>query len=409
MATVNDNYLKLQAGYLFPEIGRRVGKFVQEHPSAKIIKLGIGDVVLPLTPTVVKAFHEGVDEMAKASTFRGYGPEQGHEFLRKAIAENDFAHTDIQGDEIFISDGSKCDCGNVQEIFDRDIKVAISDPVYPVYLDTNVMAGRTGECGEDGRFAGVYYMPLTEENGFAAALPEEKVDLIYLCSPNNPTGVAMTRDELRGWVDYARANDSIVLFDAAYERFITNPEVPHSIFEIEGARECAIETRSFSKSAGFTGVRCACLVIPKELRGKTRSGEEVSIHDLWSRRHTTKFNGTSYPVQVAAAAIYTPEGKKETDDRVAYYMENAKLIRERLNAKGMKTFGGINCPYVWLKTPEGVGSWELFDKLLGECHIVGTPGAGFGPSGEGYFRISAFGTRENVVEALGRIETQLDV
>jgi len=408
MARINDNFLKLQAGYLFPEISKRVGAFVDANPDANVIKLGIGDVVFPLADAITQAFHQGVDEMAEQTSFKGYGPEQGYGFLREAIASNDYNGLSISPDEIFVSDGSKCDSGNIQEIFDTNCKVAIADPAYPVYVDTNVMAGRTGEADKDGTYAGIEYMPLNEDNSFSPALPSGAVDLIYLCSPNNPTGMTMSKDELKQWVDYAKKNDAIILFDAAYERFISNPDVPRSIFEIEGARECAIEFRSFSKTAGFTGVRCAFTVIPKDLMGKSASGEKISVHQLWNRRHNTKFNGASYPVQKAAAAIYSEQGKKQVEERVAYYMENAKIIREALSAKGISVFGGVDAPYVWLKTPGG-DSWAFFDQLLNDCHLVGTPGAGFGPSGEGYFRLSAFSTRENIEEAIKRIDAKLSL
>ncbi len=408
MARINDNFLKLQAGYLFPEISKRVGAFTEANPEADVIKLGIGDVVFPLADAITKAFHQGVDEMAEQKSFKGYGPEQGYAFLRDAIAENDYKGLSISPDEIFVSDGSKCDSGNIQEIFDTNCKVAIADPAYPVYVDTNVMAGRTGAADKDGTYSGIEYMPLNQENSFSPSLPETNVDLIYLCSPNNPTGMTMSKDELKQWVDYAKKNDSIILFDAAYEKFISNPDVPRSIFEIDGAKECAIEFRSFSKTAGFTGVRCAFTVVPKELMGKSASGEKISIHQLWNRRHNTKFNGASYPVQKAAAAIYSEEGKKQVAERVAYYMENARIVRESLSSKGIEVFGGVDAPYVWIKTPGG-DSWAFFDQLLNDCHLVGTPGAGFGPSGEGYFRLSAFSTRENINEAMKRIDSKLSL
>jgi LL-diaminopimelate aminotransferase len=368
--------------------------------------MGIGDVVKGLTPSIVKAFHDGVDEMASDETFRGYGPEQGYDFLREAIAENDFVArgAQVDADEIFVSDGSKCDSGNIQEIFGLDNVVAVSDPVYPVYVDTNVMAGRTGEANENGQYEKLTYMPCDEANGFCAQIPEGKVDLIYLCSPNNPTGTVMTRDHLKAWVDYAKANGAIILFDAAYEAFISEEDKPHSIYEIEGAREVAIEFRSFSKSVGFTGVRCAFTVVPKTLMAKNAKGEDVSVHGLWNRRHCTKFNGVSFPVQRAAAAAYTASGKAEIKGLVEYYMTNAKLIKDRFEAKGQKVYGGINAPYIWLKTPQGMGSWDFFDQLLNEAQVVGTPGAGFGAAGEGYFRLSAFAHRENVEKALDRIE-----
>jgi len=406
MAQINDNFLKLKAGYLFPEISRRVTAFQEANPDAKLIKLGIGDVVKGLTPAIAKAFHEGVDEMTKDDSFKGYGPEQGYGFLREAIAENEFQSrgADISADEIFVSDGSKCDSGNIQEIFGLNNVVAVSDPVYPVYVDTNVMAGRTGEADDEGQYEGLVYMPCTAESGFAPSIPEKHADLIYLCSPNNPTGSVMSKDQLKAWVDYAKKEGSIILFDAAYEAFISEDDKPHSIYEIEGARDVAIEFRSFSKSAGFTGVRCAFTVVPKTLMAKSSSGESVSVHSLWNRRHCTKFNGVSYPVQKAAAAAYSPEGKAEVRALVSGYMENAALVRERFTSRGVKVFGGINAPYVWVEAPKGLSSWDLFDKLLSEAQVVGTPGAGFGAAGEGYFRISAFAHRENVLEALDRIE-----
>lgn len=406
MATVNTHYQKLKAGYLFPEIGKRVKEFSAKNPAAQIIRLGIGDVVLPLPKAVCEAIKKATDEMRDPKTFKGYGPEQGYDFLREAIAKNDFASrgVTISPDEIFISDGSKCDTGNIQEIFGLENRVAVTDPVYPVYVDTNVMAGRTGISSSNGQYDGIVYLPITEQNGFRPELPKEKVDIIYLCSPNNPTGTVLAREELKKWVDYARKHKSIILFDAAYEAFITNAEYPHSIFEIEGAREVAIEFRSFSKTAGFTGTRAAFTVIPKELTASGEKNEPVSIHSLWMRRQTTKFNGVSYPIQRGAEAVYSPEGKKEVRELVQYYLMNAQIIREGLGSLGWKVFGGVDAPYVWLKTPKNLGSWEFFDKLLKETHVVGTPGAGFGPSGEGYFRLSAFGFRENVEEAIERIK-----
>lgn len=407
MAQINDNYLKLQAGYLFPEIGRRVRSFCEANPSADVIKMGIGDVTQPLVPAIVKAMHDGVDEMANKDTFRGYGPEQGYDFLREAIAKNDFQDRgiDISADEIFVSDGSKCDSGNILDIFGSDNKIAVLDPVYPVYVDTNVMAGHTGAADENGRYGGLVYMPVTADSNFEPELPSEKVDLIYLCYPNNPTGVVATKPMLEKWVAYAKENGSILLYDAAYEAFISDDSVPRSIFEIEGARDCAIEFRSFSKTAGFTGVRCALAVIPKTLMGTTGDGKPQSIHALWNRRHCTKFNGVSFPVQRAAAAVYSDEGKQQVKDQIAFYMNNAKLLREGLTEAGFTIFGGVHAPYVWLQTPEGVTSWDFFDKLLSESHIVGTPGSGFGAAGEGYFRLSAFNSLENTQEAIKRIKS----
>jgi LL-diaminopimelate aminotransferase len=405
MAQINENYLKLQAGYLFPEIGRRVREFQKENPKADVIKMGIGDVTQPLTPSVIRAFHEGVEEMSKAETFRGYGPEQGYEFLRDAVTESEYRSrgADIKADEIFISDGSKCDTGNILEIFGQMNTIAMQDPVYPVYVDTSVMAGRTGRYSSTGYYDGLVYMPCTAENNFIPDLPEKKVDIVFLCYPNNPTGTAAGRKELKKWVDYARQNKTVILFDAAYEAYITEPDIPHSIYEIEGAREVAIEFRSLSKTAGFTGTRCAYTVIPENLVALTDDGEEKPLHALWFRRHTTKFNGVSYPVQKAAAAIYTPEGKKEVQATIRYYMNNARILRESLSGLGFKVYGGINAPYVWVNSGRGIKSWDLFDKLLKEAHVVGTPGSGFGPSGEGYFRFSSFATHENVLKAIERL------
>lgn len=409
MAKINSNYQKLKAGYLFPEIARRVREFSAQNPSAKVLRLGIGDVVLPLPQSIRDAIKKGVDEMGRPETFKGYGPEQGYEFLREAVAKNDYASrgANVTADEIFISDGSKCDTGNIQEIFSLDSKIAVVDPVYPVYVDTNVMAGRTGEIDGGGRYQNIIYMPSTAENGFKPAFPAERPDLIYLCSPNNPTGTTLSREDLKGWVEYAKKNGAVILFDAAYHEFISDPALPHSIYEVEGAREVAVEFRSFSKNAGFTGTRCAFTVVPKDLKAKNEKGEDVSVHALWNRRQSTKFNGVSYPIQKGAEAIYSEKGQSEIREMVAYYMQNAKIIREGLGALGLDTYGGINCPYVWLKTPGKMGSWEFFDMLLREAHVVGTPGAGFGPSGEGYFRLSAFGFRENVEEAVSRIKSNL--
>lgn len=406
MARINDNYLKLKAGYLFPEIGSRVAKFAAENPSANIIRLGIGDVTEPLVPAVIEAFHQGVDEMSRRETFKGYGPEQGYDFLRTAIAQNDFQArgADITADEIFVSDGSKCDTGNILDIFGHDNVIAVTDPVYPVYVDTNVMAGNTGLADESGRFDGLVYIPMTAANNFTPALPDRKVDLIYLCFPNNPTGTVISKEALTKWVEYARTNESIILFDAAYEAYISDPSLPHSIYEIPGAKEVAIEFRSFSKTAGFTGTRCGITVVPKTLKGKSATGQSVALHALWTRRHTTKFNGVSYPVQKAAAAIYSPEGKQQIRDVIAFYMTNARLIREGLQRVGIEVHGGVNAPYVWLKTPKNLSSWEFFDLLLSKGHLVGTPGSGFGAAGEGYFRLSAFNSREKVEEAVARFQ-----
>ena len=406
MARINENYLKLQAGYLFPEIGRRVKEFTTANPEAKVIRLGIGDVTKPLVPAVLKAFHEGVDDMATEEKFHGYGPEQGYDWLCEVIIEKAYnpLGVELKTSEIFISDGSKCDSSNILDIFGLDNKVAIGDPVYPVYNDTNVMVGRSGAVDAKGYYEGLVYMPCTEENGFAPALPSEKVDVIYLCSPNNPTGTVTSKEQLQAWVDYALENDAVILFDAAYEAFITEADVPHSIYEIEGAKRCAIEFRSFSKTAGFTGVRCGLTVVPEELMGTTATGEKYSFNKLWNRRQGTKFNGVSYPVQRAAAAVYSDEGWAQVKEVIDYYMDNARIIREGLSAAGIQCFGGVNAPYIWLRTPEGMTSWDFFDKLLTEVHVVGTPGSGFGPSGEGYFRLSAFGDKERVTEAVSRIK-----
>ncbi|MBI4411437.1 MAG: LL-diaminopimelate aminotransferase [Deltaproteobacteria bacterium] len=401
MAQINDNYLKLKTGYLFPEIARRVKAFQEKNPKAPVIRLGIGDVVLALPKAVIKAFREAVDEMAEPLTFHGYGPEQGYPFLIEAILSNDFKPrgVSLKATEIFVSDGSKCDTGNIQEIFSLKNRVAVIDPVYPVYVDTNIMAGRTP----------LIYMPATAENNFDPDLPKKKADIIYLCSPNNPTGGAMSRTSLKKWVSYAKKNKAIILFDAAYEAYISDPSLPHSIYEIDGAKEVAIEFRSFSKTAGFTGTRCAYTVIPEGLKGVDKKGKRIALNPLWLRRQTTKFNGVSYPVQRAAAACYTPEGKQEIRELVDYTMENARLIREGLSSLGLEVYGGVNAPYIWLKTPRGTGSWSFFDKLLTETNVVGTPGAGFGPAGEGYFRLSAFGFKEKVEEALERIRTRLKI
>ena len=405
MARINDSYLKLQAGYLFPEIGRRVKAFTDANTDAQVIRLGIGDVTLPLAPEVLKAFHEGVDDMAKGETFHGYGPEQGYDWLSQIIIDKAYKPlgVDLKTSEVFISDGSKCDCANILDIFDLGNKVAICDPVYPVYNDTNVMVGRTGQADDKGYYEGIHYMPCTGANNFTPSIPNEKVDVIYLCYPNNPTGAVATKADLKKWVDYALVNDAVILFDAAYEAFITETEIPHSIYEVEGARECAIEFRSFSKTAGFTGVRCGLVVVPEELMGTTTEGAKYSFNKLWNRRQTTKFNGVSYPVQKAAAAVYSDEGWAQIKETINYYMENARIIREGLTDAGITCFGGVNAPYIWLETPEGMTSWDFFDKLLNECHVVGTPGSGFGPSGEGYFRLSAFGDRANVETAVQRI------
>jgi len=411
MARINDNYLKLKAGYLFPEIARRVNVFAQANPDAKIIRLGIGDVTEPLPQACRDAMIQAVQDMGDRSLFKGYGPEQGYAWLREKIAQQDFQARgcDIDASEIFISDGSKCDTGNILDIFGNDNIIAVTDPVYPVYVDTNVMAGHTGEANEKGEYEGFVYLPISAENNFTAQIPTEKVDLIYLCFPNNPTGSTATKEHLQAWVDYAKAHGSIIFFDAAYEAFITDPTLPHSIYEIEGAKDCVIEFRSFSKNAGFTGTRCALTVVPKTLKGKASDGSEVELWKLWNRRQSTKFNGVSYIVQRGAEAVYSPEGQAQVKDLVGFYMDNAKIIREKLTAANLAVYGGINAPYVWVKTPHGLSSWEFFDKLLETVNVVGTPGSGFGAAGEGYFRISAFNSRKNVEEAMQRITDKFTV
>lgn len=406
MIHINEHFLKLRAGYLFPEIGRRVRTFKEQNPNAKVISMGIGDVTQPLAPAVVEAMHRAVDEMGKPETFKGYDDGGvGYEFLRKAIVENDYKArgAEIDIDEVFVSDGAKPDTGNMQEIFGTDNVVAVADPVYPVYVDTNVMAGRTGQANEIGQYEGVVYMPATAENGFVPDPPAESVDMIYLCFPNNPTGSVATKEQLAKWIAYARENRAVILYDAAYEAFISDPEIPHSIYEVEGAQEVAIEFRSFSKTAGFTGVRCAYSIVPKALKAYQKDGQAVDVNPVWKRRHCTKFNGVSYVTQAGAAAVYTEQGKQQIAQTIGIYMNNAKLIRETLTKLGYQVYGGVNAPYIWLKTPEGVGSWEFFDTLLNRAHVVGTPGVGFGPAGEGYFRLTAFGTPKNVKEALDRL------
>lgn len=406
MAHINEHYRKLTAGYLFPEIARRVGAFCAANPHAPVIRLGIGDVTEPLPPAIVAALHAAVDEMAVRDTFRGYGPEQGYEFLREAIAEQDYRArgANVEADEIFVSDGSKCDTGNILDIFGDGNVIAVTDPVYPVYVDTNVMAGNTGAADESGRYGGLVYIPVTAENGFTPALPDRPVDLIYLCYPNNPTGTVASAETLQRWVDYARQHGAVILFDAAYEAYISDPTIPHSIYEIEGAREVAIEFRSFSKTAGFTGTRCAFTVVPKELMASTASGERLPVHPLWNRRQSTKFNGVSYIIQRAAAAVYSTEGRQQVRDVIDFYLGNARLLREGLQKAGIAVYGGVNAPYVWLKTPGDTSSWAFFDQLLERAHLVGTPGSGFGASGEGYFRLSAFNSRANIEEAVERLQ-----
>lgn len=402
MFRVNEDYLKLPGSYLFSTIGKKVAAFQEENPDKSIIRLGIGDVTQPLAPAIIEALHSAVDEMAHADTFRGYAPDLGYEFLRSAIAKNDYQDRgcEIRADEIFISDGAKCDSGNIQEIFAKDNRIAVCDPVYPVYVDTNVMAGRTGVYNaKEETWSDVIYMPCTKETGFVPELPRETPDMIYLCFPNNPTGLAVTRDQLQEWVDYANKVGAVIIYDAAYEAYITEDDVPHTIYECEGARTCAVELRSFSKNAGFTGVRLGATVIPKDLRCK-----DVMLHSLWARRHGTKYNGAPYIVQRAGEAVYSEAGKAQLKEQIAYYMKNARVIYEGLKSAGYQVSGGVNAPYIWLETPKGMSSWEFFDHLLARANVVGTPGSGFGPSGEGYFRLTAFGSYENTVAAIERIK-----
>ena len=409
MANINDNYLKLRSSYLFRETAHRAAAYKDAHPGAHVISLGIGDVTRPLPEACIKAMHKAVDEMSAEETFRGYGPEQGYSFLIKAIIENNFKGLGIEEDEIFVSDGAKSDTGNIQEIFGTNNVIAITDPVYPVYLDTNVMAGRTGTCGSDGRYDGVIYLPVNADNNFVPELPEKRADIIYICCPNNPTGTTMTRPQLKKWVDYARENESIILFDAAYNAFITKEDVPHSIFEIDGAKECAIEFRSFSKTAGFTGTRCGYIVLPKTVKARAKDGSLHALNKLWNRRHTTKFNGTAYIVQRGAEAVFSDEGKRQVKETIDFYLENARIIRDGLTSIGITAYGGVNAPYIWLKTPNDMPSWDFFDKLLNEANVIGTPGAGFGPCGEGYFRLTAFGKRADTIEAVQRIKERLSI
>ena len=411
MAKLNNHYLKLKAGYLFPEIARRVNLFTDNNPDGakQIIRCGIGDVTEPLPLAAREAMKAAIDELGNRETFKGYGPEQGYGFLRSAIAKGDYQDNGIkvEDDEIFVSDGSKCDTGNILDIFGNNNKIAITDPVYPVYVDTNVMAGNTGEANESGAYEGIYYMPCNAENGFVPEIPKERVDLIYLCYPNNPTGATATKDQLKEWVDYAKANGSIILYDAAYQAFIKDENVPRSIYEIDGARDCAIEFRSFSKNGGFTGVRCAFTVVPKELMAEDDKGEKRSLHPLWSRRQSTKFNSVSYPVQKAAEALYTEEGKNQVSSLISHYMDNAALLSSACTEIGLSVYGGENAPYVWVACPESVDSWGMFDKMLNEANVVITPGAGFGEAGEGFFRISAFNSKENVETVCERLKTTL--
>ena len=410
MIKINENFMNLQDSYLFSTIAKKVAEYTEKNPDKKVIKLGIGDVTRPIVPAVIRAMKKAVEEQGTQEGFRGYGPEQGYDFLRKAIVENDYKSRgiEIEEDEIFVSDGAKCDCGNIVDIFAQDNKVAITDPVYPVYLDTNVMSGRSGKWDEDKNiYENIVYLPVTAQNDFKPELPKEKVDMIYLCFPNNPTGTVLDKKELKKWIEYAKENKALILYDSAYEAFITEENIPHSIYEVEGAKEVAIEFRSFSKTAGFTGLRCAYVVVPKQLKGYTKKQEEISLNKLWNRRTCTKFNGVSYIVQRGAEAVYSKEGKEQIKENINYYLENAKIIKEGLEKSGYTVYGGKNSPYVWLKVPEGMTSWEFFDELLEKYNIVGTPGSGFGPNGEGYFRLTAFGTRENTIEAMERINNKI--
>src|SRR5258705_4885862 len=408
MANLNDNYLKLKAGYLFPEIARRVNAFCQANADAakRLIRCGIGDVTEPLPPVVIAAMHKAIDEMEKRETFRGYGPEQGYEFLRKEIAKNDYRDhgLEVADDEIFVSDGSKCDCGNILDVFGHENRIGVMDPVYPVYVDTNVMAGHTGHVGESGSYAGLVYLPCTVENGFVAEVPNEGIDLIYLCFPNNPTGAVATRDQLTAWVKYALQHRSVILYDAAYEAYISDAAIPHSIYEIPGARDCAIEFRSFSKNGGFTGLRCAFTVVPKSLNASTTDGKWTNLHPLWHRRMSTKFNGVSYPVQRGAEALYSAQGKEQVRELIRHYMGNAQVLRKGARAAGLNVYGGVNAPQILVRTPPGMTSWQAFDRILNEANVVITPGAGFGSKGEGFFRISAFNSRANAEEVARRLQ-----
>lgn len=405
MALVNENFLKLSQNYLFSDIAKKVNAYKTAHPKAKVIRLGIGDVTQPLAPAVIEAMHKAVDEMASRSTFRGYGPEQGYGFLQEAIIRHDLAPRGIhiEPSEVFINDGAKSDTGNIGDILAKDNTICMTDPIYPVYVDSNVMAGRAGDL-RDGVWSNIVYMPCNGENDFVPELPRQRVDIVYLCYPNNPTGTVISRAELKKWVDYALANDTIIMYDAAYEAYIQNPDIPHSIYEIKGAKKCAIEFHSFSKTAGFTGVRCGYTIVPKELMAAKVDGERVSLNHLWNRRQCTKFNGTSYITQRAAEAVYSVEGKRQVRETIAYYMENARMMREAFIDMGLRTYGGENAPYIWVKTPEGMTSWQFFDSLLYEANVVGTPGVGFGPSGEGYFRFTAFGQKEDCKEAVERLK-----
>ncbi|MCD8262472.1 MAG: LL-diaminopimelate aminotransferase [Bacteroides sp.] len=406
MALVNEHFLKLPGSYLFSDIAKKVNTFKVTHPGKDLIRLGIGDVTQPLTPAVIKAMHVAVDEMTSKDTFRGYGPEQGYDFLIDEVIKHDFASRGIQLErsEVFISDGAKSDTGNIGDILRHDNTIGVTDPIYPVYIDSNVMGGRSGELQEDGKWSNVVYIPCISENDFIPQIPEKRIDILYLCYPNNPTGTTLSKAELKKWVNYALANDTLILFDAAYEAYIQDPEIPHSIYEIKGARKCAIEFKSFSKTAGFTGIRCGYTIVPKEVTAATLSGERVSLNKLWNRRQSTKFNGTSYITQRAAQAVYSPEGQKEIKEIIDYYMTNARIMKEGLESIGLQVYGGDNAPYLWVKTLDGLSSWKFFDQLLYEANVVGTPGVGFGPSGEGYLRLTAFGNREDCLEAMKRIK-----
>lgn len=406
MFLVNENFQKLPGGYLFAEIARRVKTFQEANPDKMLIRMGIGDVTRPLAPAVIEAMHAAVDEMGQRETFKGYGPDFGYDFLVNAIIQEDYNKRgiDLAFDEVFISDGAKSDVGNIQELFAQSVKVAVTDPVYPVYVDSNAMAGRAGDYGTDDKWDGLVYLPCNQENNFVPQLPKTPVDVIYLCYPNNPTGTVLTKEELKVWVDYAKANNSIIIYDAAYKNYITNSDIPRSIYEVEGAKEVAIECCSFSKTAGFTGTRCAWTVIPHQVMGHNLTGDKIGLNTMWKRRMGTKFNGVSYIIQKGAAATYSQEGKKQIQETIDYYMENAKIIRDGLLEAGLEIYGGEDSPYVWLKVPGGQSSWDFFDSLLEKVGIVGTPGAGFGPSGEGYFRLTAFNTKENTIKAVEKMQ-----
>lgn len=411
MTYINEDFLKLPGAYLFSEIAQKVTVFKTQNPEADVISLGIGDVTQPLIPAVTEALHRASDEMAHAETFRGYGPERGYSFLRKAIVENDFLARgiEISEDEVFVNDGAKSDTGNFQELLGKDVRIAVTDPIYPVYIDSNVMGGRTGELDADGHWSNVVYMPCCAENGFVPALPQEDVDVIYLCYPNNPTGTTLAREELQRWVDYAQEHDALIFYDAAYEAYIQDDSIPHSIYEIEGARRVAVEFHSFSKTAGFTGIRCGYTVVPHDVTASTKDGQRIALNPVWNRRQSTKFNGTSYLSQRAAEAIYTPAGKQQTKQAIDYYMQNARMMRETLTDMGLEVYGGTDAPYLWIRTPKGMTSWQFFDEMLHKACVVCTPGAGFGPAGEGYVRLTAFGQHEATQEALERIKRQMTI